>query len=134
MIGCGSFFIALFINFRINKKKNHLLETGEVIWAKIDKKASWVMSDEVKVTCRYFKENTLWLFEARYTETDVGIKTSKEFYSFDIMPVIVNPLDYSEYIVLLEEMLLSVRKGLNKPIYFTKIVRSVSLPEVNLES
>lgn len=129
IIGCLSFVTALAANIVVNKRKNRLLIMGEVIWAKIDKKASWIMVNEAKIVCSYFKDDRLWLFETKYSETDVGIKTPKDFYSMDVMPVIVNQENYHEYIILFEEMLLNARKGINRPLYFTPIVRKIDLSE-----
>ncbi|MCM1162482.1 MAG: hypothetical protein NC412_14855 [Roseburia sp.] len=121
------FAVSLAINIRVNKRKNQLLVSGEVIYAKIDRKNSWIMPDEAKIKCSYIKDGVLWIFEDRYIETGVGLNTSDNFYDTDVMPVIVNPKNYREYIVLFGDVLLSSRKGVNKPLYFTKIIRKINL-------
>ncbi len=127
ILGCLCFTVALTINIRVNKRKNKLLVSGEVIFAKIDRKHSWIISDQGKVKCSYVKDDVLWVFEARYIETDLGLRTSDKFYDTDVMPVIVNPQNYHEYIVLFKDVLLSSRKGVNKPLYFTKVIRKINL-------
>lgn len=127
IIACLCFIAALTINIRVNKRKNQLLVSGEVIFAKIDRKYSWIMPDEAKIKCSYIKNGVLWIFEARHIETGVGLHTSDRFYDTDVMPVVVNPRNYHEYIVLFEDVLLSSRKGINRPMHFTKVIRKIDL-------
>lgn len=110
------FIVCLSINIWTCKKNNHLLANGKVIFAKIDWTVTKCSMNQVFVKCSYFQEdiNKLWVFEMSYYKENVELFIPDNFYEETFIPVIVNSQNLGEYIVLLEELLLSYRQGIDR--------------------
>lgn len=73
------------------------------------------------------ENDIVWEFKATYCETGVGMSTPQDFFCEDVMPVVVNEKNYGEYVVLFDQILLQARSGINKPMYFTSVIRKIDL-------
>lgn len=104
------------------KQKNTLLMEGKVIWATVETDKLWGNGNRIVFYLKYgtIGKEVRWK-EERYIKNKYELEVRQKLKEFGRIPIIVNPQNESDYIVLMQEMI---------PFFLNREIESIARKDI----